>query len=162
MLVHDPYKLISGPQLSTNSRVNNSYEEEMTHKREGSVGLLITKSNMGFPLKYDPCPQFLLYHSWESSIPDKLHEWRAIPPKFIPCGSSSLPPRTPSLLYPFDGHMRSAVFILRTCHRDQSMTQKQGKRERFPWAHRFRSSHPSWQGNQSSRAETTQMWCGRG
>lgn len=69
MLVHDPYKLISGPSLSTNSRINNSYEKEMTHKREGSMGLLCTNNSMGFSLKYDPCPQFLLYHSWESSIP---------------------------------------------------------------------------------------------
>lgn len=92
MLVHDPYKLISGPSLSTNSRINNSYEKEMARKREGSVGLLCTNNSMGFSLKYDPCPQFLLDHSWESSIPDNLHERRAIPPKFILCGSSSLPP----------------------------------------------------------------------
>lgn len=77
MLVHDPYKLISGPSLSTNSRINNSYEKEMTRKREGSVGLLCTNNSMGFSLKSDPCPQFLLYHSWESSIPDNLHERRA-------------------------------------------------------------------------------------
>lgn len=74
MLVHDPYKLISGPYLSTDSRINNSYEKEMTHKREGSAGLLCTNNSMGFPLKYDPCPQVLLYHSWESSIPDNLHD----------------------------------------------------------------------------------------
>lgn len=38
------------------------------------MGLLCTNNSMGFSLKYDPCPQVLLYHSWESSIPDNLHE----------------------------------------------------------------------------------------